>query len=244
MELIYYFIILLITTILFYSINKILLKKEHYYSYIDNSNIDNNYIPKIIHQTAPADKSRWNDVWIECQTTWLQHFPSPEYEYIMWTDEDLENLIKNDFPWYYDIYIGYDVNIKRIDIARYFILYKYGGIYADMDYMCVKNFYNELPPNKVSISESPHVNHEYIQNALMASNKNNPFWMKVIEEAKNRKELSVFDATGPNLVTHMYFENKDDVYILDKNLFNPLPKTPEFDADCVYAKHFGTCVYC
>lgn len=43
-------------------------------------------------------------------------------------------------------------NINRID--RYFILYKYGGIYADMDYKCFTNFYNILPSNKISISES------------------------------------------------------------------------------------------
>ncbi len=99
----------------------------------------------------------------------------------MWTDEDLDNLIKNDFPYFYDIYKGYDVNIKRIDMARYFILYKYGGIYADMDYICFKNFYNLMPQDKVSISESDWQENEYMQNALMISPKEHPFWLDVIK---------------------------------------------------------------
>jgi mannosyltransferase OCH1-like enzyme len=122
------------------------------------NNINN--IPKIIHQTAPRDKSKWKEEWHSCQQTWKDLFPESEYKHVMWNDDDLENLISNDFPWYYDIYKSYKKNIQRIDIARYFILYKYGGIYADMDYMCMKNFYDTLPSNKVSISESPyqHIN--------------------------------------------------------------------------------------
>ena len=59
--------------------------------------------------------------------------------------------------------------------THYLILYKYGGIYADMDYMCFKNFYNILPKNKISISESPYKENEEIQNALMISPPNNSF---------------------------------------------------------------------
>jgi len=217
------------------------LSKKEYFSHIENNdNLDNNYIPKIIHQTAPANKSKWNVLWHECQRSWFEKFPSPEYEYKMWTDEDLDNLIKNDFPWFYDIYINYDQNIKRFDIARYFILYKYGGIYADMDYMCMKNFYDLLPCGKVSISESPYSCNELIQNALMASNKNNDFWLKVIDEAKKRTTLSVLKSTGPSLLSDIYLSNKNDVNVLNKDLFNPFNGTKEFNADIVYTKHFLT----
>ena len=239
-----YLIIIILIIFIFFSINIYLSNKEHYIPIKNNDNLGNNYIPKIIHQTAPADKSKWNVVWHECQESWFEKFPSPEYEYKMWTDEDLDSLIKNDFPWFYDIYINYKENIKRFDIARYFILYKYGGIYADMDYMCMKNFYDLLHPNKVSIPRSPHTNNEFIQNALMVSNKNNNFWLKVIDESKNRTNDSVFNATGPNLISDIYFTNTNDVVILEKNLFNPLPGAEEFNADIVYTKHFGSCSYC
>jgi mannosyltransferase OCH1-like enzyme len=198
-------------------------------------------IPKIIHQTAPRDKSRWNEDWITCQESWKKYFPEPEYKHIMWYDEDLDNLILNDYEWFYDIYKSYKKNIQRIDIARYFILYKYGGIYADMDYMCMKNFYDLLPSDKVSISESPHKENEYIQNALMASNINNDFWIKVIDEATIRKNSKrVLFSTGPKLVSDVYEKNKDSVNVLPCNLFNPLPDSEEFNSKDTFTKHLGT----
>ena len=101
-------------------------------------------IPKIIHQTAPADKSTHPLTWTKCHESWKREFPESTYKHIMWTDEDLDILIKNDFPWFYSYYINYPKNIERIDIARYFILYKHGGIYADMDFYCNKNFFNNV----------------------------------------------------------------------------------------------------
>ena len=35
---------------------------------------------------------------------------------------------------------SYQYEIQRCDVIRYFLLYHYGGIYADMDYFCSKSF--------------------------------------------------------------------------------------------------------
>lgn len=200
-----------------------------------------NDIPKIIHQTAPADKTKWNDIWFKCQESWKKYFP--DFEYKMWTDEDLDNLIKNDFLWFYEIYKNYDKNIKRIDIARYFILHKYGGIYADMDYMCFKNFYDLLPKDKVSISESNFPENEYMQNALMISPKEHPFWMNVIKKATERYNINynngnILDATGPRLIDSTYEENTDYVNPLPVQLYNA--PIEEIGNDKIYASHYNT----
>jgi mannosyltransferase OCH1-like enzyme len=201
----------------------------------------NNDIPKIIHQTAPADKTKWNDIWFKCQESWKKHFP--DFEYKMWTDEDLDQLIKNDFLWFYEIYEKYDKNIKRIDIARYFILHKYGGIYADMDYICFKNFYDLLPKDKVSIAISRFPENEYMQNALMISPKEHPFWMNVIKKATERYNTNynngfVLDATGPRLIDSTYEENKDYVNPLPVKLYNAPMK--DIGNDENYASHYST----
>ena len=52
------------------------------------------------------------------------------------------------------MYNNYPKTIQRVDTVRYFILYKYGGIYADMDYVVKKNFFNELEKEKINIIES------------------------------------------------------------------------------------------
>ena len=204
---------------------------------------ESNKIPKIIHQTAPSNKSYWPSVWNECQKSWLYHFKSPEFQYIMWTDEDLDNLIQTHFSDFYYTYSIYTKNIKKIDIARYFILYKYGGIYADMDYKCFTNFYNMVSSSKVSISESPHVQNEYLQNALMISPKEHPFWLKVIEKAKKRASFStkphdVLYETGPVLISDTYFENPTMVDVLAKNYWNPNPETP--NNPNIITRHYGT----
>lgn len=202
-------------------------------------------IPKIIHQTAPADTKKWPQVWHKCQQTWKKHFPT--YQYIMWTDEDLNNLIQTQFPEFWGIFKGYDKNIKRFDVARYFILYKYGGIYADMDYECFRNFENLIPQNKVSISESPYTQNEYLQNALMISPKEHPFWNKVIEKAKSRADNSgsennmVLYQTGPQLVSDTYFENTSMVNVLPKDLWNPDKSLP-YNSNLI-CRHLGTYVW-
>lgn len=196
-------------------------------------------IPKIIHQTAPADTTKWPPVWKSCQKSWKTYFPT--YQYIMWTDEDLNDLIKTDFPEYWGMFKGYDKNIKRIDIARYFILHKYGGIYADMDYECFQNFENLIPQNKVSISESPYIQNEYLQNALMISPKGDPFWSKVIEKAKSRVGVNndnVLYQTGPQLVSDTYFENTSMVNVLPKDLWNPDKALP-YNSKLI-CRHLGT----
>ena len=212
----------------------------------DNINKKNNVdeIPKIIHQTAPADKSKWHKDWFKCQESWKINFP--DFEYKMWSDEDNENLIKTDYSWFLDTYNKYENNINRIDIVRYFILDKYGGIYADMDYMCIKNFYKELPKDKVSISESPYKENENLQNALMCSPKKHKFWMKVIAEAKlrwdnNINRNNVLYIAGPQLISKVYEDNKDYVNILSFKKYNPKPNSDEFNNnDNLFTKHFFT----
>ncbi len=237
-------IIILIVILIYTNFNFINIEK---FSQVQNYNNktepekNSKDIPKIIHQTAPKDLSKWRPEWYSCYNTWKQHFPKSEYKHVMWYDEDLENLIKNDFPWFYPLYMSYDKKIKKIDIARYFILYKYGGIYADMDYMCTKNFYDLIPKNIISISESPFKENEYIQNALMISPPKCEFWMKVITEAISRMdEPDVLNSTGPKLLSDIYFKNMNEVNVLSEKLFNPRKDTLDFYSGDVITKHLGT----
>jgi mannosyltransferase OCH1-like enzyme len=200
-------------------------------------------IPHIIHQTAPRDKNKWPQIWHTCQQSWKTHFP--HFKYMMWHDEDLDHLMKNDFPEFYSMYKNYPKNIQRFDVARYFILYKYGGIYADMDYMCVKPFFNKIPHTKVSISESPWKEHEYLQNSLMISPRNNIFWKKVIQESINRYSTSstrssIVYSTGPLLITDVYKQHKHKVNVLPYENYNPVKKVTASISSDVNTIHYHT----
>ena len=205
-------------------------------------------IPKIIHQTAPADKSRWHPIWETCQKSWKDAFPYPEYSYQFWNDDDLLELITNDFPDYLQLYndFGKDI-ILKVDFARYAILYKFGGIYADMDFMCKKNFYNQLNNNLVIVESSAH--NEIVQNSLMASLPGDERWLSVLENCKNyyykfkndypTTKITgkyVIDITGPILLSRAL--DMKTIQMLPKQLFNPYSNS--FNSNDIYTKHFGT----
>lgn len=209
-------------------------------------------IPQIIHQTAPADESKWNPIWKPCQASWKENFP--DWEYRMWTDEDLDELIKTKYSWFYPTYTGYPKNINRFDAARYFILYEHGGIYADMDYECTKNFEHLLPIGKACANESPW-NHEKYQNALMASPPRHPYWEKVWDELEKQKDQpDIVKATGPEIIRNVSDANPDLFYALPRgnfaqehtDEFKPNAKEPTdtlmkrpYTSD-VYARHHST----
>lgn len=205
-------------------------------------------VSRIIHQTAPSDKKRWHPIWSECQNSWKKNFPNPEYIYMFWDDDDLYKLIKEDFPDYLQVYkdFGRDV-ILKVDFARYAILYKYGGIYADMDFMCKKNFFSQLK-NNIIIVESPARN-EIVQNSLMASPPGDVRWLNVLDNCKNYyykfkkenpntklKSHNIIDISGPRLLSRALDMKK--IQILPKNLFNPYRNS--FNSNEIYTKHFGT----
>ena len=89
-------------------------------------------IPKTIHQIwlgSPVPEQ-----YQHLMHTWQQQHP--EWDYILWTDEMIEqlNLINKDL---YDTAINYG---ERADIARYEILYRFGGLYVDTDFECIQPF--------------------------------------------------------------------------------------------------------
>lgn len=90
-------------------------------------------IPKIIHQIwiGPHDPPPH---FLEWQRTWRAYHP--DWEYILWTDKEAENLhlINKRF---YDEETNYGA---KSDILRLEILYQFGGVYLDIDCECLKPF--------------------------------------------------------------------------------------------------------
>jgi hypothetical protein len=47
-------------------------------------------------------------------------------------------LIETHYPWFYKHMGAFRTGVEKADIIRYFILYHYGGIYADLDMEAVR----------------------------------------------------------------------------------------------------------
>ena len=86
-------------------------------------------IPKRIHQIHHS--AQLPPRWRETPSHWIRHHP--DYDYQLWTDEELHALIAREYPWLLRTYEAYPYDVQRWDASRYALLHHYGGIYADLD---------------------------------------------------------------------------------------------------------------
>lgn len=160
-------------------------------------------IPNIIHQTAPADSSKWHPLWKRCQQSWKTHFA--DFEYRFWSDEDIDALIYNHYPQFWSMYSSFPAHIMKIDFVRFAMLHQHGGIYADMDYYCYQNFYDELS-DSTYVVENPYGN-DPIENSLMCSIKGSEFFMKCMELSLERYQYT--KKTNPDMLENVGVISKD-----------------------------------
>lgn len=136
----------------------------------------------LIHQIAPKDSSVWHPFWSKCHDSWKQH-----YEVILWNDqEDIDNLIKDHYPAYWNLYQAFPFHVMKIDFVRYAILHKFGGIYADMDVFC----YQQIPETYLTkpFVAIGNITEEYTsaryENSMMYSEKDNSFLLNLMSYVK------------------------------------------------------------
>lgn len=49
-----------------------------------------------------------------------------------------EELIQAHYPWFWGTFQTYDMEVKKADAARVFILHRLGGLYLDLDVQCFR----------------------------------------------------------------------------------------------------------
>ena len=94
-------------------------------------------IPKIIWQTYKDPFEELPEYMIDAVNTWKDL--NPEYEYKYMDDKQAAEFVLSEFgqEWY-DLFINVPVGVMRGDMWRYMVVYKYGGVYADLDTLCLK----------------------------------------------------------------------------------------------------------
>jgi hypothetical protein len=80
-------------------------------------------IPKYFHQSwvsteLPAKFRKWS------HTCRQKH---PDWEWVLWTDDDNLSLIQEFFPWLEDTYMSLPATIYRVDLVRNLYMYMFGG---------------------------------------------------------------------------------------------------------------------
>ena len=166
-----------------------------------------NEIPKIIHQSwknenIPFDiyRKSWVDSW------GIHH---PDWERILWTDEQNKNLVKEHYPDFYPFFLSLYPNIKKADFCRLLYMHRYGGVYVDLDFICLKNLSSLLDEYELVLGRLSVENPYYqIPNAFMASRPGLDFWLKTARDAMNAPawEQAVEKHAGPLRLEWAYYK--------------------------------------
>lgn len=155
-------------------------------------------VPRVVHQQW------WNGKINPPHSEWHTQtkLVLKDYKHILWSVNDMRNLIVKEYPWFTTVFDNYPSNMHRADAARYFILYLHGGIYIDMDYVPQIDIYRFLSPNGPTFLESPFWYNEKVGSALIASPPGHPFWKTMFNVLEERRYFSdVVQATGPGALT-------------------------------------------
>jgi len=174
--------------------------------------------------------------------------PPHKFEHIFWEDQQLRELVQEVFPQCLTMYDNYQQHIQRVDFARAAMLYRYGGLYVDMDMEARSCPFEYFAEGLVSIVASPYVQNEKHQNSLMASPPRHPFWLVLVQEAQRRFSLpekykTTWQLTGPQLLDSVIDTAREDVHVLPAHLFNPAMQSAEFSSSKIITRHFCTSVW-
>lgn len=196
-------------------------------------------IQKIIHQIWINDthinKNNKKDVpekWKKSILRWKELHPT--WKHVLWTDEDIINFLKQDFPNFLDTYYNYPYLIQRADMVRYLILYRFGGVYCDLDLFPEKNiepFLKYNVDNYFVLSAGS----ETITNALMVCSKGSELMRTIINNLKNPnipwfaygKHLYVMFTTGPNFLNNIVVNSDQPYLILPRSMFYPYSESED-----------------
>eukprot|EP00457_Paulinella_chromatophora_P008142 gb/GEZN01008170.1/.p1 GENE.gb/GEZN01008170.1/~~gb/GEZN01008170.1/.p1 ORF type:complete len:368 (+),score=16.00 gb/GEZN01008170.1/:5-1108(+) len=168
--------------------------------------VNKNSSHRIMHhmwrdRTIPVFAAR---PWLRYLESWLRCFPPPGWTHVFWTDAELLRFVVEIQPDFLSVYQGFGSNIMRSDSARVLLLSSYGGLYADMDYECFRNFDEVLSSvhsaSGLALLQVPVM--KGLQNSLMFSRAGHPFWERVKHFLQNQPRfvMSMHSKTGSNLL--------------------------------------------
>lgn len=94
-------------------------------------------IPKIIHQIWFQSEKNLPLKYKIFQQTWKNQ---PDFQYEFWDDQRIrKDILGHCSKEWFHLYDTFPTMIQKIDLAKYFILYLYGGVYIDMDVFQIGN---------------------------------------------------------------------------------------------------------
>lgn len=106
---------------------------------------DSRKIPKLLHHIWWQGEKDINENDKKCIELWKNM--NPDYKCILWNESLCNDLVKNYFPQYFDLFNSYNYLIQKINVIRYMILYFFGGFIIDIDSIPLKPIHEYISSN-------------------------------------------------------------------------------------------------
>ncbi len=195
-------------------------------------------VPKLLHRIWKVDDvttmpRNWGKAFRKCNRV-----HRGAWQTMFWTDELIRSFILEKFPWFLEKFDSYRYPIQRVDVARYFILYYYGGVYLDLDVSCpqaLDTLLHTMDKMKVS-SMIPMTYPIGFSNDVMFATKKHPFFHELTKSLLmhdgwyGSEYITIMFTTGPMYLSSIYQDVpdsiKDDVGILHPELYTPKKGAP------------------
>ncbi len=131
---------------------------------------------------------------------------NPDYSYNLYDDNDMDNFVNEHFNGEIaECYNKLNIIVAKVDFWRYLVLYKYGGVYLDMDSNIEKPLDELIRSTDEAIITAEGNPDLYVQWALIFS-KGHPILKKtidlIISNIKNNSYPNdIHKMTGPSVYT-------------------------------------------
>lgn len=209
----------------------------------------NECVPKIIHQL-------WKDSNIPAHLKLMQQSVvrhHSDYKYMFWTDELLNDFIRSNYPGMWDFYDkGIEYIIQKIDFVRLLLVYHYGGVYLDLDSLCIKNIDDilQFPCSLINTKKHESFSNKHypliINNAFIACEQYNHFIKQIILHIIDYKDpidykeycdfnpayTKILKSAGPLCITDCYlsYNFKFLIKLLSNNYYYGLDYSKDMEA--------------
>jgi hypothetical protein len=209
---------------------------------------------KYIHQIWYQGRSNLPQKYEIPSLSW-QHM-NPDYDYKFWDAETINELVRNNYPAFFERWNAIESIIKRCDAARCFILHAYGGVYADFDTTCVRpidGFVRSQSLQNTSVilsleSRAPlawksaissrlrqiEPDLPIVGNAIMLSKKLEPFWLDFLAASFEKADCVVLESFSTWHLSRFVFQ---DNYTTVRIVSDRYLMSPTFLPNVSYALH-------
>ena len=192
------------------TVTEIIQERDEYINQFIINCSEKRIIPRIIFQTWETNS--FSPEFQNLIDTWKEI--NPEYEYFLYNNEEREEFIRVYYhKRIYNAYCRIIPGAYKADLWRYCILHKYGGIYTDIDTLClgrIDYFINENTDFVITIDFNTNIyeGKHNLANAFIASIPNHKILTKCIHNIVYNVEFNILpngvisklDFSGPGLI--------------------------------------------